>query len=76
MLKSQDPDIQRMLGVTDELGAMLGLDNKWGYNIIKAVGNYGEIFERNVGEKTRLGLTRGPNAQWNAGGLVYAPPFR
>lgn len=76
MLKSQDPDIQRMLGVTDELGAMLGLDNKWGYNVIKAVGNYGEIFERNLGEKTRLGLTRGPNAQWNAGGLVYAPPFR
>ena len=76
MLKSEDPEIQRMLGLGDELGKMLGLDDKWGYNIIKSVGNYGEVFERNIGEKTRLGLTRGPNAQWNAGGLVYAPPFR
>lgn len=76
MLKSEDPEIQRMLGVADELGKMLGLDVKWGYNVIKSVGNYGEIFERNLGEKTRLGLTRGPNAQWNAGGLLYAPPVR
>lgn len=76
MLKSEDPEIQRMLGLGDELGKMLGLDAKWGYNIVKSVGNYGEVFERNIGEKTRLGLTRGPNAQWNAGGLVYAPPFR
>lgn len=76
MLKSEDPEIQRMLGVADELGKMLGLDVKWGYNVIKSVGNYGEIFERNLGEKTRLGLTRGPNSQWNAGGLLYAPPMR
>ncbi|MDK1490752.1 amino acid ABC transporter substrate-binding protein [Sinorhizobium sp. 7-81] len=76
MLKSEDPEIQRMLGVTDELGTMLGLDGKWGYHVIKGVGNYGEIFERNLGEGTRLGLTRGPNALWSAGGLVYAPPFR
>ena len=75
-LKSDDPEIQRMLGASEELGKMLGIDNKWGYNVIKSVGNYGEVFERNIGEKTRLGLTRGPNAQWNAGGLVYAPPFR
>ena len=76
MLKSEDPEIQRMLGVADELGKMLGLDVKWGYNVIKSVGNYGEIFERNLGETTRLGLTRGPNSQWNAGGLLYAPPMR
>jgi general L-amino acid transport system substrate-binding protein len=76
MLKSEDPEIQRMLGVADELGKMLGLDVKWGYNVIKSVGNYGEIFERNLGEKTKLGLTRGPNSQWNVGGLLYAPPMR
>lgn len=75
-LKSEDPEVQRMLGVTDELGPMLGLDKKWGYNIIKAVGNYGEVFERNMGQGTRLGMTRGPNTQWNAGGLLYAPPIR
>ena len=75
-LKSEDPDVQRMLGVTEELGKMLGLDNKWGYNIIKSVGNYGEVFERNVGQGTKLGMTRGPNSLWNAGGLIYSPPIR
>ena len=75
-LKSEDPDVQRILGTTEELGKMLGLDNKWGYNIIKSVGNYGEVFERNLGEGTKLGLTRGPNALWNAGGLIYSPPIR
>lgn len=75
-LKSEDPEIQRMLGVTDDLGPMLGLDKAWGYNIVKQVGNYGEAFDRNLGEKTALGLSRGPNAQWSNGGLLYAPPFR
>ncbi|MGE0279980.1 MAG: amino acid ABC transporter substrate-binding protein [Rhizobiaceae bacterium] len=75
-LKSEDPEIQRMLGVTDDLGPMLGLDKAWGYNIVKLVGNYGEAFDRNLGEKTALGLSRGPNAQWSNGGLLYAPPFR
>lgn len=75
-LKSDDAEIQRMLGLADNLGEMLKLDNKWGYNIVKSVGNYGEVFERAVGEKTKLGMTRGPNTQWNAGGLLYAPPFR
>ncbi|SDP86675.1 amino acid ABC transporter substrate-binding protein, PAAT family [Phyllobacterium sp. YR620] len=74
--KSEDPEIQRMLGVTGDLGPMLGLDNKWLYNAIKGVGNYGEMFERNLGEKTALGLTRGPNNQWTNGGLLYAAPFR
>lgn len=75
-LKSKDPEIQRMLGVNGDLGKMLNLDNKWAYNIIKQNGNYGEIFERSLGEKTALGLTRGPNQLWNKGGLLYSPPFR
>lgn len=75
-LKSDDQEIQRMLGVTDNLGEMLKLDNKWGYNIIKSVGNYGEVFDRSLSEKTKLGMTRGPNNLWNAGGLLYAPPVR
>ncbi|MET0576219.1 MAG: amino acid ABC transporter substrate-binding protein [Mesorhizobium sp.] len=76
MLKSEDPEVQRMLGITDELGTMLGLDKAFGYNIIKNVGNYAEVFDRNLGVQTALGLSRGPNAQWNNGGLLYAPPFR
>ena len=76
MLKTKDPEIQRFLGVTPGLGKALGLDDKWTYNIIKQVGNYGEIFERNVGVNTPLGLERGLNAQWNNGGIMYAAPFR
>jgi general L-amino acid transport system substrate-binding protein len=55
---------------------MLSLDNKWAYNAIKQLGNYGELFERHLGEKTPLGLSRGPNQLWNKGGLIYSPPFR
>jgi len=76
LLKSEDPEIQRMLGTTGDFGKTLGLDNKWAYNIIKALGNYGEVFDRNLGPETRLGLTRGPNKLWTEGGLLYAPPFR
>lgn len=75
-LKSTDPTIQRLLGVTPGLGQAIGLDDRWVYNVIKQVGNYGEIFERNVGAKTPLGLARGLNALWSKGGLMYAPPFR
>lgn len=75
-LKSKDPEVQRMLGVNGDLGKMLNLDNKWAYNAIKQLGNYGELFERHLGEKTPLGLTRGPNQLWNKGGLIYSPPFR
>ena len=75
-LKSKDPETQRLLGVNGDLGKMLNLDNKWAYNAIKQLGNYGELFERNLGEKTPLGLTRGPNQLWNKGGLIYSPPFR
>jgi general L-amino acid transport system substrate-binding protein len=70
------PEVKRLLGVGDNLGQKLGLSADWAYNAIKQVGNYGEIFERHVGEKTPLGLSRGANAQWIDGGLLQAPPFR
>ncbi|MFH1137148.1 MAG: amino acid ABC transporter substrate-binding protein [Pseudomonadota bacterium] len=76
MLKSQDPSIQRFLGVSPGLGKDMGLDDKFAYNIIKQVGNYAEIFDRNVGPKTPLGIPRGVNALWTNGGLMYSPPFR
>jgi general L-amino acid transport system substrate-binding protein len=71
-----DAEIQRMLGITDKMGEGMGLSNDWAYNIIKQVGNYGEVFERNVGKNTPLGLARGLNALWTQGGLQYAPPIR
>lgn len=76
MLKKKDPKIQRFLGVTPGMGKALGLDEKWAYNIIKQVGNYGEVFERNVGVNTKLGLERGLNALWNQGGIMYPAAFR
>jgi general L-amino acid transport system substrate-binding protein len=76
MLKSTNPVVQRFLGVSAGNGKALGLDEKWAYNIIKQVGNYGEVFERNVGRTTPLKLERGLNALWNNGGLQYSPPFR
>ena len=71
--KSANPVIQRFVGAKGEFGKMLGLDNRWAYNIIKQVGNYGESFERNL---TPLGLDRGINKLWDRGGLMYAPPLR
>lgn len=71
-----NPEINRLLGTEAELGAMLGLSNDWAVRVISAVGNYGEIFEANIGENTAVGLARGLNAQWTDGGLMYAPPFR
>ena len=76
MLKSPDPKVQRFLGVSPGNGKALGLDEKYAYNIIKQVGNYGEIFERNVGKDTPLKLERGLNALWTNGGLMYSPPFK
>lgn len=76
MMGSEDPSIQRLLGVSPGMGELLGLSNEWGANIIKAVGNYGEIFDRNVGPDTPLRLERGLNALWTEGGLMYAPPIR
>ena len=76
MLKSENPIIKRFLGVTEGNGKSLGLDEKFAYNIIKMVGNYGEVFERNVGKNTQLGLERGLNALWTNGGLMYSPDFK
>jgi general L-amino acid transport system substrate-binding protein len=76
MKSSNNPEIRRMLGVDGSQGAELGLSNDWAYQIIKQVGNYGEIFERNVGPNTPLGIERGLNALWTKGGLQYSPPFR
>ncbi|MDP9137980.1 MAG: amino acid ABC transporter substrate-binding protein [Pseudomonadota bacterium] len=73
---SQSPEIRRILGAEGDFGVGIGLANDWVVNIVKTVGNYGEIFERNVGEKTPLKIARGKNAQWNNGGLQYAPPIR
>ena len=76
MLKSEDPGIKRMLGVTPGMGKALGLDEKWAYNEIKAVGNYGEMFERNIGAGSPLKLERGLNNLWTKGGLLYPMPIR
>ncbi len=75
-LNSKNPEIQRLLGVSAGMGKALGVDEKWAYNIIKKVGNYGEIFERNVGAQTPLKLERGLNGLWTKGGLQYAMPIR
>ncbi|AZO80520.1 MULTISPECIES: amino acid ABC transporter substrate-binding protein [unclassified Bosea (in: a-proteobacteria)] len=75
-LKSEDPGIKRFLGVDKSLGEALELDPKFAYNIVKAVGNYGEIFERNIGKKSKVGFERGYNQPWLQGGLLYSPPFR
>ncbi len=74
--ESKNPTVQRLLGTSGDMGKLLGLDNDWAYRIIKQVGNYGEIFERNVGQQTKLGLERGLNALWTQGGLMYAMPVR
>jgi len=73
---SKNPVVRRILGVEGDMGKNLGLSNNWGYNIIRQVGNYGEIYARHVGPNTPLKLDRGVNAQWKDGGLIYAMPVR
>jgi len=73
---SKNPTVRRILGVEGKMGENLGLSADFAYNIIKQVGNYGEIFERNLGPSTPLNISRGLNAQWKDGGILYAPPFR
>jgi len=75
-LKSDDPETRRMLGAEGQYGEALGLTNDWVYRIIKHVGNYGEVFERNVGQGSPLKIVRGLNALWTKGGIQYAPPIR
>lgn len=74
--QSKNPSVQRLLGVSPGIGKAFGLDEAWGARVIAAVGNYGEIFDRNLGPATKLGLERGQNALWSKGGLLYAPPFQ
>jgi len=76
MKSSKNPGIQRLLGTKDDMGKKLGLSNDWAANAIMQVGNYSEIFERNVGKGTPLNIARGVNALWSQGGILYAPPIR
>lgn len=76
MLESSDPNVQRLLGKTGDLGKKLGLDNKWAYNIIKQVGSYKDIYDRSFGEKSPFKLPRGLNALWKDGGLIYGYPIK
>ncbi len=73
---STNPNTRRLLGVTPELGQSLRLDPAWAYNVIRAIGNYGELYERTMGENTPVALPRGPNNLWTNGGLMYALPMR
>ena len=75
-MKSDDPETRRMLGVEGQYGEALGVTNDWVYRIVKQVGNYAEVFERNVGQGSPLKIVRGLNALWTKGGLQYGPPFR
>jgi general L-amino acid transport system substrate-binding protein len=72
-MDSKDPDIRRLLGVEGDMGKALGIDPKWAYNVIKQVGNYGEVWDRDI---TPMGVPRGINNIWTKGGLQYAPPIR
>ena len=76
MTKNDNPEIKRMLGSEGKFGEAIGLTNDWAFRIIKHVGNYGEIFEKNVGQGSPLKIQRGQNALWTKGGLQYAPPIR
>lgn len=76
MKKSTNPKVLRLLGMEGLKGKGLGLNDDWAYQVIKQVGNYGEVFERNVGRESPLKIDRGLNALWNKGGILYAPPFR
>lgn len=75
-LKSTKPDVMRLVGTESNYGEQLGLPRDWAARIIRHVGNYGEIYERNVGSESKLGIPRGINQLWNAGGIQYAPPIR
>jgi general L-amino acid transport system substrate-binding protein len=70
---SADPDVRRLLGREGSLGQALGLDDRWAYEILRQVGNYGEVWERHI---TPMGIERGRNALWTKGGLQFAPPMR
>lgn len=74
--ESRNPSIRRLLGLEGDFGTALGLTPAWAQNVITGVGNYGEVFERNLGSASPIGMARGLNALWTKGGLLYAPPIR
>ena len=74
-LQSKKPAVRRLVGLDGNFGEELGLTNQWAVNLVRRVGNYGEIFERNLGTGTALGIPRGINQLWNLGGIQYAPPI-
>jgi general L-amino acid transport system substrate-binding protein len=76
MAKSDKPELRRVFGTDGNLGEQLGVTKDWVLRIIKAEGNYGEMFDRNVGAGSKLGIARGLNQLWNKGGIQYAPPIR
>ncbi len=76
MMKSQNPEVRRFLGVDGRFGEQMGLSNDWTVRIVRHVGNYGEVFERNLGKDSPLKIARGLNRLWTQGGLIYAPPIR
>jgi general L-amino acid transport system substrate-binding protein len=75
-VKSQKPSVKRLVGTDGDFGKPLGLSEAWATNAIRAVGNYGEMFDRNVGAHSKLGIPRGLNELWDNGGIQYAPPIR
>ena len=75
-LKSGKPAVRRLVGAEGGFGKQLGLADDWAVNVIRAVGNYGESYERNVGSRSKLGIPRGLNELWSMGGIQYAPPIR
>jgi general L-amino acid transport system substrate-binding protein len=75
-LKSEKPDVKRLVGTDGNYGQQIGLTNDWVVWVVRLVGNYGEVFERNVGTGSKLGIPRGLNNLWNNGGIQYAPPIR
>jgi general L-amino acid transport system substrate-binding protein len=76
MLKTTNPDVKRLLGTDGDFGKGLGVNNDWAYQIVKKIGNYGEIYDRYFGPTTNIKIDRGPNKLWNQGGLQYGPPIR
>ncbi len=76
MMKSTNPDIKRLLGTEGEFGKGIGVGNDWALQIVKKVGNYGEVYEKYFGPKTKINIERGYNRLWSQGGLQYAPPIR
>jgi len=75
-MRSQKPEVMRLVGTAGNFGEQIGLSNAWAANVIRSVGNYGEVFDRNLGAKSQLAIPRGLNQLWNSGGIQYAPPIR